>query len=374
MATIWCTYDAAGRSWVKMKKYQRSMKESESRFNYKRSGSRSRNWRQRKVIRAYEDSWNHRCRLLFCCMGSTEQNRNSFADIARLLSDFFRDLDVVPSDVIAGLVLLRKFQILEREAIVRQRKNGTFEFLSGAAITESTQFLALHQSKDFEHFQNVIHYMHFAQSAYGWPIYLITHSRTGLCQLCSRVQCCCLLPSIGCCSSRRREGQKVEVEVISDNCCGCNYGALQKMLPSGDIEVIYVTYHVDVGETPFLVAVDYTKQKIVISIRGTLSMKDILTDLNAEGECLPLEPPREDWFGHKGMVQAAVYIKNKLEEENLISRALGHSLERGTNKFDLVIVGHSLGAGTAAILAILLRGQYPSLTCFSFSPPGGLLR
>lgn len=47
LITIWCTFDAAGRSWVKMKKYQRSMRESESRFNYKRSGSMNRNWRQR---------------------------------------------------------------------------------------------------------------------------------------------------------------------------------------------------------------------------------------------------------------------------------------------------------------------------------------
>lgn len=120
LTIIWCTFDAAGRSWVKMKKYQRSMRESESRFNYKRSGSRNRNWRQRKVIRAYQDSWDHRCRLLFCCMGTSERNRNSFAEIAKLLSDFFRELDVVPSDVVAGLVLLRKFQKIERQSIVRQ--------------------------------------------------------------------------------------------------------------------------------------------------------------------------------------------------------------------------------------------------------------
>lgn len=118
--TMYCSFDPAGRSWVKMKKYQRSMRESESRFNYRRSGSTNRNWRQRKVMRAYQDSWNQRCKFLFCCMGSSDRSRNSFTDIARLLSDFFRDLDVVPSDVVAGLVLLRKFQKLEREAIVRQ--------------------------------------------------------------------------------------------------------------------------------------------------------------------------------------------------------------------------------------------------------------
>ncbi|XP_053682831.1 uncharacterized protein LOC128733182 [Sabethes cyaneus] len=362
VTTIWCTFDPAGRSWVKMKKYQRSMRESESRFNYKRSGSRSRNWRQRKVIRAYQDSWDHRCRLLFCCMGNSDRSRNSFTDIARLLSDFFRDLDVVPSDVVAGLVLLRKFQKLERDAVVRQRKNGTYEFLSGVPITANTHFLALNDSKDYDHFQTVIRYMYFAQGAYGWPMFLMSHSRTGVCQLGSELTCC-----LSCC--RRKSG----VDVIEDNCCFCNYAALKKMLQVGEVEVIYATYHVDIGETPFFVAVDYNYGKVVVSIRGTLSMKDVLTDLNAEGECLPLTPPREDWLGHKGMVQAAIYIKNKLEEENLIQRALAHNPARGTQTFGLVLVGHSLGAGTAAILAILMKQQYDDLHCYSYSPPGGLL-
>ena len=34
-----------------------------------------------------------------------------------------------------------------------------------------------------------------------------------------------------------------------------------------------MTYHVDVGEIPFMVALDYTQKAIVISIRGTLSLE-----------------------------------------------------------------------------------------------------
>lgn len=187
----------------------------------------------RKVLRAYQDSWQNRCRFLFCCSAASDRNRNSFADIARLLSDFFRDLDVVPSDVVVGLVLLRKFQKIEQKAIVEQvcttkthnralqqpkvgifkelvisvpqgtvlgpltlvmygfllqRKNDTYEFLSGVAVTPRTQFLSLHEDgSDLELFQTVIHFAHFAVRAYGWPIYVMTESM-GLCRLCTGVR------------------------------------------------------------------------------------------------------------------------------------------------------------------------------------------
>ena len=46
--------------------------------------------------------------------------QNSFSDIARVLSEFFRDLDVVPGDVVVGLVLLRQRQQLLRLRVVHQ--------------------------------------------------------------------------------------------------------------------------------------------------------------------------------------------------------------------------------------------------------------
>jgi len=67
-------------------------------------------------------------------------------------------------------------------------------------------------------------------------------------------------------------------------------------------------------------------------------MKDVLTDLNAEGEVLPLSPPRDDWFGHKGMVQAAEYIRKKLQEEDIITRALAKvSISRAMSRSMIII-------------------------------------
>ena len=44
--------------------------------------------------------------------------QNSFTEVAKLFTEFFRDLDVVPSDIVAGFALLRKHQKLRRKIIV----------------------------------------------------------------------------------------------------------------------------------------------------------------------------------------------------------------------------------------------------------------
>ena len=54
LVSIWCTFDAAGRSWVKMKRYQESMKGREARAHQKRcSGNSRRNWRHRLLTHIF---------------------------------------------------------------------------------------------------------------------------------------------------------------------------------------------------------------------------------------------------------------------------------------------------------------------------------
>lgn len=47
--------------------------------------------------------------------------------------------------------------------------------------------------------------------------------------------------------------------------------------------------------------------------------------------------------------------------------------ELGSPPERLTLVGHSLGAGAATVLGLLLRNEWPSLRVFAFAPPGGLL-
>lgn len=49
--------------------------------------------------------------------------QNSMSEIAQLFTEFFRDLDVVPSDIVAGLVLLRHHQKQRMKMVIAQVDN-----------------------------------------------------------------------------------------------------------------------------------------------------------------------------------------------------------------------------------------------------------
>lgn len=360
---VWCTFDTAGRKWVKMKRFQESLRRK--RRDRKHSSCARRNWRQRKALRAYEEKWDKRFNLLCCCMERRGRDQSSISEVAQLFTEFFRELDVVPSDVVAGLLLLRRYQKLQMKNCVSQKTNDIYQYLSGAPITPKTHFLQLNDPNVMEEYKLIIHYMEYALAAYGWPAYMMMNNAIGLCSLIPYLSCCCCKH---CFSSHQNY-----TTVIEDNCCDCNFAAMKQLSGLPEADIVYVTYHVDVGKTPFYVAIDHQQRKVVICIRGTLSLQDVLTDLKAESAMLPLDPPIENWLGHEGMVDAAQYIYKKLKEENILVKAFNSVLEQGISEYKLVLVGHSLGAGTAAILAILMKKEYPTLHCYAYSPPGGLI-
>ncbi|KAI5607806.1 sn1-specific diacylglycerol lipase alpha isoform X1, partial [Silurus asotus] len=352
--TMMCTFDPTGRTFVKLKATRRRQR------NLKTYTLRHR------LEEGQASSWSRRLRFFMCCTRAKDTQSDAYSEVASLFAEFFRDLDIVPSDIIAGLVLLRQRQRAKRSAILDQPNNDILAFLSGMPVTRSTRYLDLKNSMEMSMYKEVCYYMLFAMAAYGWPIYLLRNATCGVCRLLSSCTCTS--------GSRSRLSQSITVE--EDNCCGCNVLAIRRQFLDRDlkqVQIVYTSCHDAVYETPFYVAVDHGKKKVVISIRGTLSPKDALTDLTGDSERLPVEEHHGVWLGHKGMVYSAEYIKKKLEQEMILSQAFGRDLSKGTMHYGLVIVGHSLGAGTAAILSFLLRPQYPTLRCYAYSPPGGLL-
>ncbi|XP_068253797.1 diacylglycerol lipase-alpha [Nyctibius grandis] len=354
--TVLCVFDPTGRTFVKLRATKRRQR-----------NLRTYNLRHR-LEEGQASSWTRRLKVFLCCTRTKDSQSDAYSEIAYLFAEFFRDLDIVPSDIIAGLVLLRQRQRAKRNAVLDEANNDILAFLSGMPVTRNTKYLDLKNAQEMQRYKEVCYYMLFALAAYGWPIYLMRKPTCGLCRLARSCSCCCLCPS------RPRYAPGVTIE--EDNCCGCNAIAIRRHFLDENmtsVDIVYTSCHDAVYETPFYVAVDHDKKKVVISIRGTLSPKDALTDLTGDAERLPVEGHHGTWLGHKGMVLSAEYIKKKLEQEMVLSQAFGRDLGRGTKHYGLIVVGHSLGAGTAAILSFLLRPQYPSLKCFAYSPPGGLL-
>lgn len=161
--------------------------------------------------------------------------------------------------------------------------------------------------------------------------------------------------------------------ILEDNCCGCNVASVERRLAAHNYEIIYVSYKVNVNVVPFLVAADHSKQSVVVAMRGSMSLSDMVTDMNGQTDKLPIEDCPEDWLCHRGITRAASYVKSTLLQEFILDRAFNCRPDLGSQEYSLILCGHSLGAGVAAILGILLRKSYPNLKAYLYSPPGGML-
>ncbi|XP_005923854.1 diacylglycerol lipase-beta isoform X1 [Haplochromis burtoni] len=283
--------------------------------------------------------WESRLRLLCCCLPQDESSRAAFSSISQLFSSFFSDTDLVPSDIAAGLALLHQ----EQDKMERSRDPDVVVPHSPSSPV----------GEDLEaELEKATHWMQFAAAAYGWPLYIYSNLFTGPCKL-----------SGDCCRSRVAED-----EIVGGDHLGCHFSSILQTTGLQYRDFIHVSFHNQIYEIPFFVALDHKREAILVAVRGTLSLKDVLTDLSAECENLPVEGVLGACYAHKGISQAAGYVYKRLVNDGILNQAFSIAPE-----YKLVITGHSLGAGAASVLAILLRNSFPTLQCYAFSPPGGLL-
>jgi Lipase (class 3) len=141
-------------------------------------------------------------------------------------------------------------------------------------------------------------------------------------------------------------------------------GNLQALLKTTGIEPEDVIKSAWVSKThrpAFFIVRDKKYRKIVLAIRGTLSPRDLLTDLCAVAETFETDCPGNH-RAHQGMLKAARCVAK--ETADIIDAEL-----RANPDFSLVLVGHSLGGGVASVLGTLWEGKYPDLTVFSYGSP-----
>uniref|UniRef100_A0A4W4EAT0 Diacylglycerol lipase-beta n=1 Tax=Electrophorus electricus TaxID=8005 RepID=A0A4W4EAT0_ELEEL len=268
--------------------------------------------------------WECRLRLLCCCLPQDDSHRAAFSSIAQLFSGFFSDTDLVPSDIAAGLTLLHQ----EQDKMEQCRDpDNVLPHSPSSPIREDLEL----------ELEKAAHCMQFAVAAYGWPIYIYSNPLTGLCKL-----------SGDCCRNRN-----VEYDLVGGDNLGCHFSSILHMTGLQYRDFIHISIHNQIYEIPFFVALDHKREAVLVAVRGTLSLKvSVMKSLS----------------GSQGISHAANYIYKRLVNDGILSQAFSIAPE-----YRLVITGHSLGAGTASLLAVLLRSVYPTLQCYAFSPPGGLM-
>ena len=288
--------------------------------------------------------WEKRFRVACCLAGSDDSHQHAYREVAEIFSHLFCDTNVVMSDIAAGMVLLQKEHLLQE----REERSSC-----GSSQNEDV-CVDFGSPEDLEVFKQALHYIKFAMALYSWPLYAYMNPCCGCCKILSLMQCC---P----CNRRPRPN------VIKDNSCFCHLAGLKKLSGLNEMDIMYASFENDLFCTPFLVFIDHEMKNVVIALRGTFSMHDVITDLTASTE--PIEFPDHPTFKvHKGMLKTATWVKEKLEELEILE----HSFEK-VNNYGLVVTGHSLGSGVACILGMLLRDKYPELHCFCFSPTGSLV-
>jgi len=318
----------------------------------------------------------------------------AFRDIASLLSKVFVDRDLVPSDILAGLVLLNYKHMRDKDN-ARDRQGESAKGVVGTRVwdkmgIEITKVASTSHngvgidSQSYRinlNWQEVKHFYQFASAAYGYWWYVIQSPIGHCCSMGSYLNCC---PRFGRCRDR------TELIVEGDGIFHPNLAAIRAMLGITEEDILMFDNRNRIEEVPFFFVADRQTKSLVISIRGTLSLHDMLTDLRGEPDRMAddtLQGLHVNWQGHQGMVNAARYVYKRLhgidtgrdskrnsreDRIDMLSLALANQDYAG---FRIVVTGHSLGAGTAAILAFLLRARHPStnVTCYAYSPPGGLL-
>lgn len=135
-----------------------------------------------------------------------------------------------------------------------------------------------------------------------------------------------------------------------------------------DDDILFASFKNHLCQIPFYVAVDHKTCSIVVVIRGTLSLRDLITDIAAGSDTFECDGLPPGSMAHKGMIIGAKAILKQLNQHQILEKAFNTHPD-----YTLTLTGHSLGAGIAVLLGILLRPRYSNLRVYAFATPAGVI-
>ena len=352
--------------------------------------------------------------------------------VSRVLTNFFHHdgfLDVVPSDVVAGIILVRAMQRAKKKVESGTGSSSSsgsalgpgpgpvkFDFippLSGPSSEYAATPMcdAMFTADDDETFGECIEYEEndtgtplnsnstlnldstrlpspysvicrkdlditneidrdIVEAAASYAVYMIaiyTHLMVMYTQPCSGVWCLCYSAArrgagrerergrgrgsgCQCCpgyensNSNRNSNENVgpgsmspySAVVKGDNMFGANLSGLTHFTRNVRSEVVYVSFDNTTIAKPFAVFLNHTQQSVVVSIRGSLSLEDGITDTIADP--VELKIAGKKWgfdgngrYAHGGFLMAAISVREEIEQSQVLHKIFQHGNGSGSS-------------------------------------------
>jgi Lipase (class 3) len=292
----------------------------------------------------------------------------------------------------------------------------------------SRQVLNPHNPVDIERLEEGARMARYALAIYTWMLYVFVHPVTGIPRLCCRsCKVCCLhrrmfagrddnddqrspIPPFqaGRSSRRRRQprqrnssrddellgrdrdrspisngsmnsnassyNNEFEYEggtTVGDTLCQWHKHSLLVVAGLSESDLVYAQFQNRFSMVPYCILLDHERSHVILSIRGSLSLEDVVTDTLVKPE--PLDSigeqhgfDAEGQYCHAGVLACFENIYQDLRRHGLLEKLLLEDYPT----YELRIVGHSLGAGVSTLMGYVLKSKFPSLKVYGFSPPG----
>eukprot|EP00931_Biecheleriopsis_adriatica_P054673 TRINITY_DN32199_c0_g1_i1.p1 TRINITY_DN32199_c0_g1~~TRINITY_DN32199_c0_g1_i1.p1 ORF type:complete len:665 (+),score=117.81 TRINITY_DN32199_c0_g1_i1:227-2221(+) len=183
--------------------------------------------------------------------------------------------------------------------------------------------------QDSTRLRGILFALPYAKAVYGYP--MMTGCMDSMCKLAK--------------SSLQRLKTPSFDPLLSPD-CATNIEAMLELCGRSEADLLHVHFDAKPMRPAHAVLVDHPAKAVVLTVRGTLRPEDAITDAMAT-EVSGGDLGYAGGSFHLGISRAAMWVLQ--ESRDALAQASNDHPE-----YTLVITGHSLGAGTAAILTLIL--------------------